>query len=203
MGQLTGIDETVIMAGTIYLHTFTASEEVAYKRFFISFDVVWCTVLLDGREICQALDIIASQCRFVDTILLPVDTLIQREMVIDSDFEGKVLTGTRRLDIHHDLWPVRLLGNRLLVILEDVQAKLSVYHSENFFKVIVIVQVLPLGNEPKAISAFPAVAKVHEEISPAGLAVVEVAAGLGVGIERVLELYASHDLAAKIMLEDL
>ena len=124
-------------------------------------------------------------------------------MVIDSDFEGKVLTGTRRLDIHHDLWPVRLLGNELLVILEDVQAKLPVYHSEDFLKVILTVKVLPLGNEPEAVTAFSAIAKVHEEISPAGLAEVEVAAGLGVGIEWILELYASYDLATKIVLENL
>ena len=40
MGQLAGIDETVIMAGTIDLYAFTASEEVANKRIFISLDVV-------------------------------------------------------------------------------------------------------------------------------------------------------------------
>jgi len=124
-------------------------------------------------------------------------------MFIDSDFEGKVLTETRRFDIHHDPQPVRLLGNGVLVTLEDVQAKLAVNHSEDFLKVIVIVQVLPLRDEPEAVTAFSAVTKVNEKVSPAGLAEVEVAAGLGVSIERVLEFYPCHNLAAKIVLEDL
>ena len=66
-----------------------------------------------------------------------------------------------------------------------------------------IVQILPLGNEPETVAAFSAVAKVHEEIAPAGLAVVEVATGLGVVVEGILELHSSHNLVAKIVLEDL
>ena len=66
-----------------------------------------------------------------------------------------------------------------------------------------IVLILSLGNEPETVAAFSAVAKVHEEITPTGLAVVEVATGLGVVVEGILELHSSHNLVAKIVLEDL
>ena len=46
MWQPTGIDKTVVMAGTVYLHTLATSKEVAEERCTVSFDVVGCTILL-------------------------------------------------------------------------------------------------------------------------------------------------------------
>ena len=122
-------------------------------------------------------------------------------MLVDSDVEGKNHVGIGRDNCCYELWLLGFLGYWLLVILEDVQAKLVVYNPKDFLKVVVIVQVLPFGNEPETVTAFSTITEVHEKISPAGLAVVEVAAGNGVRIERILELYSSNNLVAKIVLE--
>lgn len=122
-------------------------------------------------------------------------------MLIDSDVERKNRVGIGRDNSRYELGLLGLLSYWLLVILEDVQAKLVVYNPKDFLKVVVIVQVLPFGNEPETVTAFSTITEVHEKISPAGLAVVEVAAGNGVCIERILELYSSNNLVAKIVLE--
>ena len=88
MRQSTGIDEAVIMAGTVYLHTFATSEEVAEEGCTVSFDVVGCTILLLRAERIDAFHIVSLQSRFVNAILLPVDTLSRRKMIIDPDIEG-------------------------------------------------------------------------------------------------------------------